>query len=177
MATKATEKYIEAEGTIMTGHIPVVFELSGKASGKRRNNVQVGMLEPKSLLMWDLSSDEAPFHGGDESAPEPLGLFVAGVVTCFMTQMRTFARQCGVSVTGLSTKARFEWYARREGQAPYTAHAGQFNLDVKFDTEAPLQAQKELIRVAARACFAEQVLSTPVKHRLWHGGEWVPCDE
>jgi uncharacterized OsmC-like protein len=177
MSVTAKERYIQAEGTTMTGTIPVVFELEGIASGKRRNDVKVGMVKPERLLMWDLASDEAPFHGGEESAPEPLGLFVAGIVTCFMTQMRNFARNCDVTVNGLKTKVIFEWYAQRHGQEPYTGHPLKCVIDIEFDTVASLEAQKRLIEVASKACFAEQVLSIPVQHRLWHQGAWVPCEE
>ncbi|WP_424630315.1 OsmC family protein [Bradyrhizobium sp. SYSU BS000235] len=169
-------EYIEADGTTLTGRFPVSFELEGYSSGKRRNDVKVGMVEPARLQLWDLASDEGRFHGGDETAPKPLALFTAGVVTCFMTQMRTFARQCGVQVRGLNTKARFEWYAQRNGQDPYVAHPNKFVLDIEFDTDSSLEAQKHLIRTAAKGCFAEQILSVDLVHRLKHGDEWVVCE-
>src|ERR1700722_3954412 len=82
MSTSDERKYIEADGTSLTGTFPVTFELEGYASGKRRNDVKVVMVAPERLQMWDLSSDEGKFHGGDETAPKPLALFTAGVVTC-----------------------------------------------------------------------------------------------
>ncbi|QDM25943.1 OsmC family protein [Tardiphaga sp. vice304] len=169
-------KYVEVDGTTLTGRFPVSFELTGYSSGKRRNDVKVGMTEPERLQMWDLASDEGKFHGGDETAPKPLALFTAGVVTCFMTQMRTFARQCGVQVHGLSTKARFEWFAQRDGQEPYVAHPNKFFLDIEFDTVSSLDAQKRLVRAAARGCFAEQILSVEIVHRLKHENEWIVCE-
>ncbi|WP_206995801.1 OsmC family protein [Trinickia mobilis] len=176
MNTNVTAKYIEAEGTSMMT-FPVSFELEGYASGKRRNDVKVGMVEPERLQLWDLASDEGRFHGGDETAPKPLALFTAGVVTCFMTQLRTFARQCGVSVTGLKTNAKFEWVAKRSGKNdPYEAHPNRFTLDIEFETDSPLEAQKRLVRTAARGCFAEQILSVDLIHRLRHEGEWVTCE-
>ena len=36
-------------------------------------------------------------------------------------------------------------------------------------------AQKRVIEAASKGCFAEQVLSVPVVHRLRHNGEWVVC--
>lgn len=176
MTGTVRQKYVEVDGTSMTGRFPVSFELEGYSSGKRRNDVKVGMIEPERLMVWDLASDEGKFHGGDETAPKPLALFTAGIVTCFMTQLRTFARQCGVSVSGLNTHAKFEWYAQRNGQEPYVAHPNRFVLDIEFETEASLEAQKRLVRVAAKACFAEQILSIDLVHRLKHGGEWVICE-
>lgn len=176
MSTLQERKYIEAEGTSLTGTFPVTFELEGYASGKRRNDVKVGMVAPERLRVWDLSSDEGKFHGGDETAPKPLALFTAGVVTCFMTQLRTFARQCGVKVTGLNARARFEWIAKRHNQEPYTAHPEKFTIDIEFETDAPLEAKKRLISAASKGCFAEQVLSISPVHRLHHDGEWLICD-
>lgn len=176
MTVTARPKYVEADGTSLTGRFPVSFELEGYSSGKRRNDVKVGMIEPERLKVWELASDEGKFHGGDETAPKPLALFTAGVVTCFMTQLRTFARQCGVGVTGLSTKAKFEWYAQRNGQEPYVACPNRFVLDIEFETDASLEAQKRLVRAAAKGCFAEQILSVDLIHRLKHGDEWIVCE-
>jgi uncharacterized OsmC-like protein len=168
--------YVEADGTTLTGSFPVSFELEGYSSGKRRNDVKVGMVEPERLALWDLASDEGRFHGGDETAPKPLALFTAGVVTCFMTQVRTFARQSGVRVRGLNVKSRFAWVAKRNGQDPYTAHPDSFTLDIDLDTDSPIEAQKRLIRAAAKGCFAEQIMSVSIQHRLRHEGEWIVCD-
>jgi uncharacterized OsmC-like protein len=168
--------YIEVEGMTLTGTFPVLFELEGYATGKRRNNVKVGMVKPERLRTWDIASDEGKFHGGDETAPKPLALFTAGVVTCFMTQVRTFARQCGVKVTALNAGARFEWVGKRNGQDPYTAHYKAFTIDIDLETDASLEAQKRLIRAASKGCFAEQVMSVAPIHRLRHNGEWVVCD-
>lgn len=177
MSTLRERKYVEVEGTSLTGAFPVTFELEGYSSGKRRNDVKVGMVAPERLQLWDLASDEGRFHGGDETAPKPLALFTAGVVTCFMTQLRTFARQCGVRVTNLDARARFEWVAKRHGQEPYTAHPEKFTIDIEFETDASLDAQKRLIKAASAGCFAEQVMSVSPIHRLRHNGEWVVCEE
>ena len=169
-------QYIEAEGTKMTGQFPVAFDLEAVAVGKRRNDVKVGMIKPERLKVWDLASDEGKFHGGDETAPKPLALFTAGVVTCFMTQVRTFAKQCGVQVRGLRTNARFEWVAKRQGQDPYTAHPVQFVMEIELDTDSPLEAQQRLIHAAAKGCFAEQIMSVEIVHRLRHNGGWTECE-
>ena len=117
-------------------------------------------------------------HGGEETAPLPISLFTAGIVTCFMTQLRTFARKCGVKVTGLKTRAQFDWVLRRHGQDPYTAHPPlDCIIDVEFETEASLEAQMHLVNVAAAACIAEQMLAVPVKHRLLYDGRWVSCEK
>jgi hypothetical protein len=70
-ATHAAAKPYDANvpGMSLSGSVLIRFELSGVASGKRRNDVKVGMVQPHRLKLWDIASDEAPFHGGDESAP------------------------------------------------------------------------------------------------------------
>lgn len=160
----------------MTGTIAVRFELSAVAVGKRRNEVEAGMVKPRLLRKWELASDEAPFHGGEETAPKPLAIFATGILTCFMTQMRTFARDCGVEVRGLRTTAAVDWTARREGLEPYVALPGRMLIDIDLDTDAPLEAQKHLVRTAARGCFAEAMLREAPQHRLKRGDVWVDCD-
>ena len=176
MSVTAKSKVIQSDGSALTGIVPVTFEIEGYASGKRRNDVKVGMVQPERLKIWDIASDEGKFHGGDEEAPAPLALFTASVVTCFMTQLRTFARQCGVEFQGLKTNGKFEWVAKRNGQEPYTAHPNQFTLDIEFETASSLDAQKHLVRAAAKGCFVEQVLAVSLVHRLRHGNEWVVCE-
>lgn len=164
------------EGMSMTGNIPVVFEVSAVASGKRRNDVKAGMVLPKRLKVWDLASDEGHFHGGDESAPKPLAIFATGILTCFLTQMRTFAKPCGVNVQGLQAKASFEWTLVRDGMKPYVAQTGKMVFDIELDTDSSLEAQQLLVKAAARGCFAEACLRDAPVHRLLHRGEWIPCD-
>ncbi len=59
---------------------------------------------------------------------------------------------------------------------PYTAEPGLIRLDIDIDTPSPLDDQRALIATAARACFAEAMLSVPVIHRLKSGEDWVICD-
>ena len=176
-AANAVPKPYDANvpGMSLSGSVPIRFELSGVASGKRRNDVKVGMAQPHRLKLWDIASDEAPFHGGDESAPKPLSIFFAGIVTCFMTQMRTFARPCGVEVRGLKVDASIDWTLLRDGMKPYTAKTGPIIFNIELDTDAPLEAQQQLVRTAAKGCFAEASLREAPLHRLLYQGEWLEC--
>ncbi len=158
--------------------LPVTFTLTAVSSGKRRNDVRVRMTEPWPLREWELASDEAPAHGGEETAPKPLGIFATGIATCFMTQVRTFSRACGVRVDGLQVEGRFEWQLKPgpRPRDPYTAETGVFHLDINMDTQSPMDDQQRLIAAAARGCFAEAVLKVPVMHRLKTDYGWVNCD-
>lgn len=177
-AAATTQRLEQVDGVQASETLPVTFELSAVSSGKRRNDVRVHMTQPWQLREWELASDEAPAHGGDESAPKPLGIFATGITTCFMTQVRTFSRACGVRVDGLTVDGRFEWQLKPgpRPRDPYTAESGVFHLDIDMEAEAPLEAKQALIAAAAKGCFAEAVLSVPVIHRLRQGDEWVLCE-
>ena len=176
--TTAPDRLEQVDGVQAKQVLPVTFTLDAVASGKRRNDVSVRMTEPWQLRDWELASDEAPAHGGEETAPKPLGIFATGIVTCFMTQVRTFSRACGVRVDGLSVAGRFEWQLKPgpRPRDPYTAETGRFHLDIDMDTESSLEDQKALVASAARGCFAEAVLNVPVLHRLKTDDGWVTCD-
>ena len=156
----------------------VIFTLDAVSSGKRRNDVRVRMTQPWQRPDWDLASDEPPAIGGEETAPMPLGIFATGIATCFMTQVRNCSRPRGVRVDGLSVEGRFEWKFNPgpSPRDPYTAEPGLIRLDIDIDTPSPLDDQRALIATAARACFAEAMLSVPVIHRLKSGEDWVICD-
>ncbi len=155
-----------------------VISITAVAGGKRRNDVRVRMTEPWPRRDWELTSDEPPQVGGEETAPMPLDYFATGVVTCFMTQVRSFARARDVRVDALSVDGRFEWRFipgpnRRD---PYTAAADVFRLDIDLQTPSSLEDQRFLIAAAARGCFAEAALSVPVLHRLRSGDDWITCE-
>lgn len=172
------QPYQEVEGLLSTGRNVAVFRAEATAVGKRRNDLSVTMEQPWQLKTWNLSSDECARLGGDEEAPMPLTYFAAGLVSCFMTQLRTFARHCAVEVHGLEVSGELV-FIRENGprpRDPYTAHPGRFRLDIDLNTPSPLAAQKRLVEVASRGCFVEAVLSIPVEHRLRTPDGWEICD-
>ncbi len=177
MSTSTPDSTLQCPAADKENDIPVTFLLEAHASGKRRNDVQVHMTRPWQLREWELSSDEPPDHGGDDTAPQPLVIFAASLATCFMTQFRTFARAGRVDIASLTVSGRFEWVMRRGARPaqPYTAQPGSFHLDIDLVSEADLAAKQALVATAARGCFVEAVLSVPVAHRIKHDGQWVDC--
>lgn len=155
-----------------------VITLEGVSSGKRRNDVRVRMAEPWQRPDWDLATDEPPAIGGEETAPLPLCYFATGVATCFMTQMRNFARARNVQVDALEVGGHFEWkfIPGPTPREPYTAGPGEVRLDIELGSPAPLSDQLALIKAAAQGCFAEAMLVIPVLHRLRSGDAWIICD-
>lgn len=166
----------DVSGMRLTGTIPVRVDVSAVASGKRRNDATTQMVEPQVCKQWELASDEAAFHGGDETAPKPLSIFATGILACFMTQMRTFARPCGVDVRGLRGSASMAWTLTRNGTKPYAAAPGCMTIDIELESDAPLEAKMLLIRTAARGCPAEASLLEQPLHRLKHEGQWFDCE-
>lgn len=158
-------------------NVPVTFLATAAATGKRRNDVTVHMTRPWALREWVFASDEPPAHGGDETAPQPLAIFAAALTSCFMTQVRTFARAASVPVESLDVRGRFEWVMEKgtKPTAPYRARPGSFHLDVDLQSSASLEDKQTLVATAAKGCFIEAVLSVPVEHRLRHGDDWVAC--
>ncbi|MDJ0396391.1 OsmC family protein [Rhodococcus sp. G-MC3] len=156
----------------------MVISLDAVSSGKRRNDVRVRMEEPWARPEWELASDEPSAIGGEETAPMPLSIFATGVATCFMTQVRNFARQRGVHVNSLSVAGSFEWkfIPGPSPREPYTAKSGSVCLDIEIDSPSPMTDQQALIAAASRGCFAEAMLNVPVNHRLKSGDDWISCD-
>lgn len=153
--------------------IDIVFEGSGRTTGKMRNDIKVDW--PAQGESFDLATDEGPFHGGDGTAPPPLALFTAALTGCLMTQIRAFSKRLKVPVGTVEVKARLHWYCEAEPGAPYVSHPVGFDLDVDLDSPASLEDQARLLEAAKKGCFIEQTLAQglQVGHRLKDGEAWV----
>ncbi|MEM1266929.1 MAG: OsmC family protein [Pseudomonadota bacterium] len=144
----------------------VVFECSGVATGKMRNELDVRMTHPM-LEEFTLASDEGPFHGGDATAPPPLALFVGGLTGCLMTQMRAFAKRLKIELTDLRVETRVEWSWTPTGKTYETAPKA-FEIDVIVESDAPHSDVVMLLETAKKGCFIEQTLGqrNSIRHRL-----------
>lgn len=145
----------------------VEFTCSGHATGKMRNELNVQMVQPFEEKVYELATDEGPFHGGDASAPPPLALFVASLTGCLMTQMRAFAKRMDVQIDDLKVEARVTWDWARAGRVYETAPKS-FEIDVFVDSPDPLEKVTALIETAKKGCFIEQTLgqANMIKHRI-----------
>lgn len=153
--------------------IDIVFEGSGRSSGKMRNDISVSW--PAMKESFELATDEGPFHGGDGTAPPPLALFTAGLTGCLMTQIRAFAKRLRIEIDGVNVAARLHWKCEQQGNAPYISAPVGFNLDVEIDSKASNEDLLRLLEAAKKGCFLEQTLaqSNTVTHRLKLAGNWV----
>lgn len=156
------------------GRYPLVFEATGTATGKMRNEIHV--VWTASGRSWDMATDEPPDLGGEDTAPPPLSFFMTALVGCTMTQVRMMARQMKIPVTALTVKARAEWVRDVPEAGPHTADTVGYAIDIDIDSPAAPEALRALAEAARRGCFVEHSLANPsaIRHRLRHAGaDWI----
>lgn len=154
----------------------VQFCCAGTAVGKMRNELDVRMVKPFEER-FTLATDEGAFHGGEASAPPPLALFVGGLAGCIMTQIRAFAKRLRVPLNDLRVDVDVQWDWRTV-ERTYETAPKSFAIDISIDSDAPFDAQIELVEAAKKGCFIEQTLgqANRVSHRLRRNSEWVAID-
>ncbi len=152
----------------------LVFDCTGHAVGKFRNEMTVRLVEPE-VIEWEMASDEHGFHGGDGTAPLPIAYFAAGLTSCFMTQVRAFARRMRIPVDDLKVYCRCEWKGTQSGRDPYVSAPVGFHMDIELDSDASLEDQKRLLDAAQKGCFIESMMRQPntITHRLKTVAGWV----
>ncbi|MFV2001791.1 MAG: OsmC-related (seleno)protein [Paracoccaceae bacterium] len=150
----------------------VQFDCTGTAVGKMRNELEVRMVSPMQET-FSLATDEGAFHGGDATAPPPLAMFVGSLTGCIMTQIRAFARRLGVSLNDLQVETRVQWDWQAKGKIYETAPKS-FEIDVRIDSDAPMEKQRELVAAAKKGCFIEQTLGqkNTIHHRIKIADGW-----
>lgn len=159
------------------GRYPIVFEATGTATGKMRNEIHIAW--PGMKQEWQMATDEAPNLGGEDTAPPPLSFFMAALVGCAMTQIRMMARQHRIRIDGLQVRARAEWVRDVPEVGVHVADTQGYALEVEIDSPDDPEAVKALILDAQRGCFVEHSLATRsrISHRLKHGGrDWIDAD-
>lgn len=151
----------------------VSFTARATAVGRMRNEIAVDW--PAMGQSWTFATDEAPALGGEDTAPPPLALIVAGLAGCLMTNIRMFARKMGVDLRGLSVDVRADWVRIQTGTAPHVADTAGFALDVTMDSAQDTDAQRALLDAAKAGCFVEHALvnAVPVRHRLKTPQGWI----
>jgi len=151
----------------------VIFEGTGRATGKMRNDISVNW--PMMKESFELATDEGPFHGGDGTAPPPLALFTAALTGCLMTQIRAFSKRLKIPIGEVEVKARLHWTGEQTGNEPYVTAPVGFDLDVDLDSDASAEDMHRLLESAKKGCFIEQTLAQglQVGHRLKVGEDWV----
>jgi uncharacterized OsmC-like protein len=153
----------------------VIMECDGRTVGRTRNETTVRLLGAGGTT-FEIATDEGSYpHGGDASAPSPLALFSASLVTCLMVQIKQFAKRLKIDVRDVHAKARLHWIAEVEGRGPYVSQPVGFAIDIDVDSDASVADLIALIAAAKRGCFVEQTLtrSNTIAHRLKVGDDWI----
>ena len=153
----------------------IIMECEGRTVGKTRNETKVTLLGAGGTT-FEIASDEGSYpHGGGATAPSPLALFSASLVTCLLVQIKQFARRLRIEVRDVNARARLHWIAEVEGRGPYVSQPVGFTIDLDIDSDAPTERITELIAAAKMGCFVEQTLARPndIKHRLKVGDDWI----
>lgn len=153
----------------------VIMECEGYTVGKTRNETTVRLLGPGGTT-FKIATDEGGYpHGGDATAPSPLALFSASLVTCLLVQVKQFAKRLKIEVRDVRAKARLHWVAETEGRGPYVSQPVGFSIDLEVDSDAATDEIIELIAAAKKGCFVEQTLAQPnvIAHRLKVGDSWL----
>lgn len=150
----------------------LIFEGTGTATGKMRNDISVEW--PAMKERFELPTDEGGFHGGDGTAPPPLAYFTAALTGCLMTQIRAFAKRLKIQIDGLEVKTRLHWTGTQEGNEPYVTAPVSFDMDVDIQSPASDADLRRLLEAAKKGCFLEQTLmqGLVVGHRLKLDGQW-----
>lgn len=156
-----------------TRHLGINFIGTGTAVGKMRNEITVVWTETGGR--YEFATDEGPALGGDDTAPPPLSLIVAGLAGCVMTNIRLFARKMGVELKDLRVTVHAGWIRKQTGTLPHVADTDGFAIDVEMDCAQDTDAQMALLKVASTACFVEHSLINPVavSHRLKTADGWI----
>ncbi len=153
----------------------VIFSCLGKAVGKMRSDLTVKMVKPWSETHI-MATDEGKYLGGEGTAPPPLALFVASLVGCIMTQLRSSAKRRSFPLKDLTVEAIVEWEAHQSENDYYQAMPKGFRLDIDIDSDAPFEDMKKLLETARESCFIEQTLgcTNAIQHRLRNNeGQWI----
>ena len=154
----------------MADSFGVQLEVTAKAIGRRRNEVDVAIASAADRPTFSFATDERREHGGEGTAPPPLAMFSASLVACLMTQIRSFARKSRIDLDRLVVRAAADWSAEVRDGGWYEATAGAIVIDIEIDSPSPHETNVDLIHRGRRGCFVEQALRPGlVKHRMVSG--------
>ena len=113
--------------------------------------------------------DEPPERGGTNKGLHPLGYFVTGAASCFLTQLSKVSMTKGYNVEGLEITAR----------AHYDTSVSRQFTDIVYDVRMTGKLGREeamiLLHDAEKMCFVHQTLKhvIPLTSNLSLNGEFV----
>lgn len=127
--------------------------------GTQRINVE--LVEQLRFLAsfgrFSFTIDEPPERGGTDAGLPPLAHFVAGAVSCLMTQYAKLAIAKDISLTSMKAVARGH-FDRRIGGA-----FKDMLYEIAIESPASDDAIKEIAREAESMCFAHNTLKSAIR--------------
>jgi len=136
-------------------------ELSEPMIGTHR--IDIELLEQvrfkASFGRFSFTIDEPPERGGTDAGPPPLAYFVAGAVSCLMTQYAKLAIAKDVQLNSMKAVARGH-FDRRVGGA-FT----DMIYEIAIESAADEDAIKAMAREAELMCYAHNTLKNAVRLR------------
>jgi ribosomal protein S12 methylthiotransferase accessory factor len=113
--------------------------------GGKRVDAQVGR--------FTIHTDQSPEHGGDGSAPEPFGVFLASVGACAGLYVAAFCGARNIPTGGICLVERAE-------SDPQTGRLVRVTLEVHVPPGFPRQYRDAVARAAA-ACKVKRTILDP----------------
>lgn len=101
----------------------------------------------------ELFTDQPIEDGGDDSAPTPTELFVAGLASCVAFYAERFLRRHGLSADGLKVSCRYRW-------ADDPHRVGEIDLEVDAPGLSP-QKREAFIRVIDHCTVHNSLVRPP----------------
>ena len=140
----------------------VVLVVEAKSLDNMRKQATVSIEHPRGSS-FEITCDEGPYLGGDDSAPPPLAYFSASLAFCLLTQLSRYQaiKKLAIGDMRIWQETRFSM----EGSAIAGSLAGkgvEVVTHVEIDSDEPEEVIREMLRVGENSCFVLQSVIQPV---------------
>ncbi|NTW55660.1 MAG: osmotically inducible protein C [Chlorobiaceae bacterium] len=102
---------------------------------------------------FDIATDQAPYAGGEGSAPEPFTLFLASIGTCAGIFVYTFCQKRDIPTEGIRLVQTH--YYREEGKG-----IGKIEIAIELPPDFP-EKYKDAVVNAANLCAVKRHIMEP----------------
>ena len=135
------------------------------------------VVSPRSGAVWRLASDEGPYLDGHDAAPCPLAFLTVGMVSSYMNEIVTLARQRAYRVGDL-TLVQDNFYTMQGSALRGTMTGGALPvvLEIRVDADVDDDALHDLVATALRASPVDGLMREQHTSRftLTMNGDEVP---
>jgi uncharacterized OsmC-like protein len=114
-----------------------------------------------------ITVDQPIADGGEDTAPTPTELFVAGLVSCVAFYARRYLARHGLPVEGLTVSGDYELALR-------PARVAEVRIDITLPDGVPAERRDALLAVASH-CTVHNSLETPPQVTVALAGVGAPA--